>query len=129
MDIFTQVLFVWLAWVLLVVEDSGSSIWTHGWKVISNLNLVVKPWHPVTNHVISPGSPRRLPWQKCGDHLSQKRIGNGALDYFMYDVVSLLPWPVRTWETGPSTDPSMLRQPKAGGHKGAVSGFLDPRPW
>lgn len=99
MDIFTQVLFVWLAWVLLVVEDSGSSIWTHGWKVISNLNLVVKPWHPVTNHVISPGSPRRLPWQKCGDHLSQKRIGNGALDYFMYDVVSLLPWPVRTWET------------------------------
>lgn len=86
MDIFTPVLFVWLAWVLLVVEDSGSSMWTQGWKAPEILSGPEALAPNDKSSVTSPGSPRRVPQQKCGDHHSQKRTGNAARDYFMYDL-------------------------------------------
>lgn len=93
MDIFTHVLFVWLAWVLLVVENSGSSIWTQGWKapeVLSGPEALVPSGK---SSVTSLGFRKGVPQQKCGGSSFSEESWQHSV-YFMYDLVSLLPWPV-----------------------------------
>lgn len=74
---------MWLAWFLLLAEDSGSSMWTQGWKAPEVLSGREALAPNDKSSVASPGSPRRVPQQKCGDHHSQQRIDNAAFDYFL----------------------------------------------